>query len=87
MDKTYNDLLLSPLWINKRKKILIRDNNRCRSCGKSERLHVHHRQYHIIKSTGKFKLPWEYNDRYLITLCENCHYSGHELIKVPIFEI
>ena len=87
MDKTYNDLLLSPLWINKRKKILIRDNNRCRSCGKSERLDVHHRQYHIIKSTGKFKLPWEYNDRYLITLCENCHYSGHELIKVPIFEI
>lgn len=87
MDKTYNDLLLRPLWLNKRKKILIRDNNRCRNCGMAKGLHVHHRQYHIIKSTGKFKLPWEYNDRYLITLCENCHYSGHELIRVPIFEI
>jgi 5-methylcytosine-specific restriction endonuclease McrA len=87
MDKTYNDLLLNPLWIDKRKKILIRDNHRCRSCGKSNGLHVHHRQYHIIKRTRKFKLPWEYKEKYLITLCENCHSSGHKLIKVPIFEI
>lgn len=87
MDKTYNDLLLSPLWINKRKKILLRDKNRCRSCGNSKGLHVHHRQYHISKRTGEFKLPWEYLDKYLITLCENCHYSGHKRIKVPIFEI
>ncbi len=87
MDEIYNNLLMSPFWLIKRKNILKRDNNRCKNCGKSTGLHVHHRQYHINKRTGQFKFPWDYKDKYLITLCENCHYSGHEYIKVPIFKI
>ncbi len=46
---------------------------------KSIIMHVHHRFY--IKG----KLPWEYDDDALITLCNWCHWELHEQTKVPIY--
>lgn len=66
--KTYSELLRSPLWQQKRLKILERDDFTCQHCGCKEReLQVHHRVYH------KGAKPWEYDDSELITLCNQCH--------------
>lgn len=87
MTAEYNTLLKSPKWFEKRKIILARDNNKCRYCGATSDLHVHHRQYHAIKRTGKLQLPWKYENKYLITLCYKCHSAGHAKFKVPSFTI
>ncbi len=65
----YHEKLFDPRWIEKRKRILNRDNNKCVICGKSEgKLHVHHKQYHFIKRLQTHVAPWEYNDNLLISL-------------------
>ena len=46
---------------------------------KSVVMHVHHKFY--IKE----KLPWEYDNEALITLCNWCHWELHEQTKVPIY--
>jgi hypothetical protein len=66
---TYNEKLLSPKWQKKRLKILERDNFTCQFCqSKEDTLHIHHKKY----SEGE---PWEIEDKYLITLCKECHES------------
>lgn len=87
MAEEYSNLLKSQQWFDKRKSILARDNNECRCCRSTKSLHVHHKQYHLRKQTGKFQLPWKYQSKYLITLCENCHKTGHQNLKVPLFKI
>jgi len=87
MTAEYNTLLKSPRWFEKRKIILARDNNKCRCCGATTGLQVHHRQYHFNKRTGQKQLPWKYQNKHLITLCEKCHSIGHEKFKVPSFTI
>jgi hypothetical protein len=68
--RTYAEKLRDPRWQKRRLEILNRDEFTCRSCGDSEStLHVHHRCY----ISGKE--PWEYEDDYLVTLCEDCHKS------------
>ena len=42
-------------------------------------LHIHHRYY--IKN----KLPWEYKDDALTTLCMDCHKDLHKNKKVPVY--
>jgi|AntAceMinimDraft_5_1070358.scaffolds.fasta_scaffold105655_1 hypothetical protein len=84
---TYGALLFDKRWREKRLEILQRDNNQCVICAASEPLQVHHRQYHMIKTTRKFKPPWEYTDDLLITLCENCHSRGHNKFRVPVIQI
>ncbi len=83
----YDELLRMPQWLEKRKIILSRDNNQCRCCGRKTELHVHHKQYHANKRTGELQLPWKYENKYLITLCEKCHSAGHIKYKVPTFTI
>ncbi|WP_298737819.1 hypothetical protein [uncultured Chitinophaga sp.] len=80
---SYGALLFHPNWKAKRREILERDKHRCVHCYSSEALQVHHRQYHFLASEQKFRLPWEYPDRLLITLCESCHNKGHRKFKVP----
>jgi hypothetical protein len=64
----YLEKLKDPRWQKKRLEILQRDQWTCKSCGEKEKtLHVHHLFY--FKDTD----PWDLNDGYLITLCENCH--------------
>ncbi len=42
-------------------------------------LHVHHKFYFIDK------LPWEYEDDALVTLCNWCHWEIHQNEKIPIY--
>lgn len=84
---TYGALLFDPRWRARREEILTRDLNRCVICKGNTGLQVHHRQYHFIIKNNEFKLPWEYEDRLLITLCEACHKRGHNKYKVPTINI
>ena len=34
---------------------------------------------------GKFKDPWYYDAKELITLCKICHEAGHRNYKIPVF--
>ncbi len=64
----YKEKLLDPRWQKKRLEILSRDEFTCQSClDKTKTLHVHHVDY--LPKTE----PWEYDNAYLITLCEDCH--------------
>jgi len=64
----YSKLLKDPRWIKKRNEILTRDSNTCQFCGANDRyMHVHHKNYQ------QGKMPWEYEDNELITICDKCH--------------
>lgn len=82
---TYAELLRAPQWAVKRNAILQRDGHRCRSCGSMASLQVHHKQYHRCKSNNYKLAPWCYDDRHLITLCADCHTSGHRRYRIPTF--
>lgn len=84
LDNNYLAELQNPLWQKKREQILKRDGYKCRNCGSTEHLHIHHTQYHFYKITGYKKEPWDYDNKYLITLCKTCHEEGHRLYKVPM---
>lgn len=84
---TYGALLFDPRWKARRIQILNRDAQRCLICKSEQELQVHHRQYHFSVRENKFRLPWEYADHLLITLCEACHKRGHNQYKVPIINI
>lgn len=81
---SYRELLFDERWLIKKAKILKRDNFQCVNCGSTEHLVVHHRQYHKSKETDKKLPPWEYDDKYLVTLCESCHRRGHYKYQIPI---
>lgn len=80
---TYGNMLYREQWRKRRQMILDRDGHACRSCGSPRHLQVHHRQYHRCKVTGHKLAPWCYADRYLITLCDTCHRTGHQAYQVP----
>lgn len=84
---SYGALLLHPKWKAKRQEILVRDIHRCVHCSNDQDLQVHHRQYHFIIAQQKFRLPWEYPNSLLITLCQSCHNKGHNKYKVPTINI
>jgi len=70
MKNNYSDLLKDPRWQKKRLEIMDRDEFTCMHCGDSKStLHVHH-----LKYTSE---PWNIEDKYLITLCDNCHQQMH----------
>jgi hypothetical protein len=66
--RTYSELLRDPRWQRKKNGILIRDDYRCVWCKDTARnQQVDHKRY--IKG----RMPWEYSDSDLQTLCEVCH--------------
>ena len=72
--KTYSEKLKDPRWQRKRLEIMERDRFSCSVCCEDKSmLSVHHRYY----ITGR--MPWEYPDWALITLCESCHKDRHDL--------
>ena len=73
--------------MEKRSKILQRDGHRCQNCGSEKFLQAHHRQYHFLSNLGQFKAPWDYNDKYLVTLCRDCHQRGHQNFNIPVFKL
>ena len=83
---SYGALLFRPEWKMKRALIIERDKC-CVICSETETLQVHHRQYHFVVADNQFKLPWDYPDFLLITLCESCHKRGHGKFKVPTINI
>lgn len=80
---SYGALLFDKRWKEYRKKILERDQHKCRSCGEKEALQMHHRQYHYSLKLRKYRKPWEYPTSLIISLCSKCHQKGHQLYKVP----
>lgn len=65
----------TPEWYARRKEILERDGFTCQKCGSKENLQVHHKVYdprlHV----------WEYEGRWLVTMCHPCHEDFHK--KIP----
>ena len=80
--KTYREKLLDPRWQKMRLGILERDDWTCQICGNKEStLHIHHRRY--IAGNN----PWDYPERLLVTLCEDCHEEEQETMKEAIDSI
>lgn len=83
-DLSYEDLLKTEEWREKRQKILNRDNNKCVYCGKTHNLQVHHKYY--SKYPNGFRVyPWNYPDDALITLCDECHKKVHNKKKIKTY--
>jgi len=71
---SYSDQLKHPLWQKKRLEIMSRDGFKCCDCNNTDKMqNVHHKYY----TDGK--KPWEYPDKCLITLCEDCHEKRHRI--------
>ncbi|SDL59502.1 hypothetical protein SAMN04488514_1024 [Kriegella aquimaris] len=87
MKTDYQTLLNHPRWKTKRRKILTRDQFKCAWCDNDQNLKVHHRQYHFIISQNRHQEPWNYPDKYLITLCDSCHKEGHKTYQIPTYKI
>lgn len=76
---SYETLLLNPAWLEKRELVLKRDHYSCSVCRRKQSeqglytsLNIHHKVYY----SGR--LPWEYDDSDLITLCQACHFQLHK---------
>lgn len=67
----YQVLLKDKRWFLKKHEILDRDNNECTMCYSARNLQVHHKKY------MRGRMPWEYDNKDLITLCERCHANLH----------
>ena len=83
-DLSYDDLLKTEEWREKRQKILNRDNNKCVYCGKTHNLQVHHKYYSKYPN-GIRVYPWNYPDDALITLCDECHKKVHNKKKIKTY--
>lgn len=76
----YAILLRTVEWEDLRKKIISRDDNKCKDCFiSSDSLEVHH-NYYIIE-----RLPWNYDDNCFVALCKDCHIKRHEKGAIPVF--
>jgi len=71
-----NNFYTTRKWKELRKKTLLRDGNKCQSCGTSEPpFLVHHKEER--EKGGKDELE------NLVTLCKSCHMKAHdELVKL-----
>ena len=80
--KSYSEQLKDPRWQRKRLAILERADFTCEQCGsKDSTLHVHHGYYE------KGCKPWEYPDKSLHCLCENCHKREQQILSTVHKEI
>ena len=83
---TYEELLNSAEWHQRRAQILDRDGYQCQHCAcdgvgaDSRILQIHHR-YYVLNW-----LPWAYPDDALVTLCKDCHTAVHQAGKVLVYE-
>lgn len=70
-DGSYSSFIHSEYWHLVRLQVLRRDRYKCKYCGTTKKLHVHHLTY------KHFKNEMEHLDE-LITLCKDCHHLVHE---------
>lgn len=66
--ESYSAYIDSAYWKGIRERVLNRDRRRCRNCGGSKGLHVHHERYDFI---GQERLE------FLKTMCAKCHRRIH----------
>ena len=97
---SYSDLLNVKEWKHCRERIIARDQSICQRCNEQEGgyklmevegsivkvysnkklgLQVHHLHYVMGK------LPWEYSDDQMLTLCRDCHAELHQKEEIPVF--
>lgn len=74
----YKEQLSDARWLKKKNEVLERDGYVCQKCGKASHLNVHHLNYE------QGKLAWEYPNESLITLCNDCHETEHNIPPKPI---
>ena len=67
---TYQEQLNHPKWKKKAEGIKA-DAGRCKVCGSTKDLQVHHKQYRADLKA------WEYKDEELVCLCKKCHETLH----------
>jgi 5-methylcytosine-specific restriction endonuclease McrA len=73
----------NPKWQRKELEIMERDDFMCISCQNTEKeLHVH-----LSVPYEKEKNPWDYDDKELITLCEDCHTQLNTIIQDSLNKI
>lgn len=76
MNKEYKEALKDGRWQIRKTEIMQRDGFACVKCGASASdgvvLNIHHLNYYPDRN------PWEYEDKDLITLCEDCHKKEHQ---------
>lgn len=70
-DREYDDYIKTPLWKDKRRRVLERDNYTCQACLKRPAQQAHHLNYRF--PLGKEPLF------VLISVCQACHEAIHEL--------
>lgn len=66
----YQSYLRSPEWQIKRDSVLSRDDHKCRICGSTKDLHVHHLTYDRVYDESLYDL---------VTVCKECHKLIHIL--------
>jgi len=69
--ETYHLLLKDPCWKVRRDEIIALDGGACVICGSRKALQVHH-QWYVAN-----RMPWDYEDDCLATLCKHCHADVH----------
>lgn len=75
--KSYYEMLKDPRWQRKRLEIMQRADFKCEDCKTAEKtLNIHHSYYE------KGLAPWEYPDKSLHCLCEDCHEIAQDLIVI-----
>ena len=72
----YRLQLRSPYWENVARQVRNRDGHRCRKCGGTVNLEVHHTPYYDEKGRSIVGREADYLDK-LITLCAECHKQEH----------
>jgi hypothetical protein len=79
---TYYELLKDPRWQKKRLEIMEASGWQCVNCGtKNDSLNVHHGAY--LKGLK----PWEYPNRMLHCLCDECHTNAQAMMECLKAEI
>jgi len=69
--ESYDEYLCTDYWLNTRKLVLMRANNKCEACGRTSKyLDVHHKKY-CKRGTEQLNL------HLLEALCRACHSQSH----------
>lgn len=70
--QSYSEKLKDPRWQKKRLEVMKANDFCCEICGDGEStLHVHHKEYF------KNREPWDYDNKQLSVICEECHDNLH----------
>lgn len=81
---SYEELLRTDEWKEKRREILRQHHYRCDWCGYDKKLQAHHKYY--LKYPNNVRVcPWEYPDDAFMCLCDRCHKKYHQKYEVKTY--